>query len=141
MSRIVKEIGKIIIIDKVQSGTTASGSTWARQNVVVEFYGGNNSIRRLALTVSGDRTTLVEPFALSDMVQVSYIVSSREYNGKWYTNADLINIEPYVRSEKPVVVAESKPKTTPSPCPASMTKAKMICPGNNQVTHPEGLRP
>ena len=90
---IIKEIGTITFMSEVQSGVAQSGNPWYRQTIVVDVAGYNGSYRKIALQASGDVVGDLETAQIGDKVEVSYQVTAREWNGKWYNNLDLYKVE------------------------------------------------
>ena len=90
---IIKEKGTISFMSEVQSGMSQSGNPWYRQTIVVEIAGYNGSFRKIALQASGNVVGELEQMQLGDKVEVSYQVTAREWNGKWYNNVDLYKVE------------------------------------------------
>lgn len=90
---IIKEKGTIAYLSEVQSGVSQSGNAWARQTIVVDVEGYNGTFRKVALQASGSMVGQFEGKKIGDKVEVSYQVTAREYQGKWYNNVDLVNVE------------------------------------------------
>ena len=90
---IIKEIGTIAFMSDVQSGTSQNGNPWYRQTIVVDVAGYNGSYRKVALQASGNVVGDLEGAAIGDKVEISYQVTAREWNGKWYNNVDLYKVE------------------------------------------------
>ena len=88
----VKEKGKIVLIGQVASGKTSEGFQWARQEIVVRVDDGLWKTHPLALTARNDRCYDIEKFKVGDKVEVEYAVSSRLWNGKYYTDVTLVGI-------------------------------------------------
>lgn len=89
----IKERGTIAVLGEVQRGTSQSGNLWYRQTIVVDVAGFNGSYRKVALQASGNIVGDLENAQIGDKVEVSYQVTAREWNGKWYNNVDLYKIE------------------------------------------------
>ena len=89
---IVKERGTITFMSDVQSGMSQNGNPWYRQTIVVDVAGFNGSYRKVALQASGNLVKDLEGAMIGDKVDVSYQVTAREWNGKWYNNVDLVKI-------------------------------------------------
>lgn len=89
----VKERGTIAVMSEVQSGTSQSGNTWSRQTIVVDVVGYNGNYRKVMLQASGNVVADLETMMVGDKVEITYQVTAREWNGKWYNNADLYKIE------------------------------------------------
>lgn len=90
---IIKEKGTIAVLGEVQSGVSQSGNTWHRQTIVVDVAGYNGSYRKVALQASGNVVRDLETAMVGDKVEVSYQVTAREYQGRWYNNVDLFKVE------------------------------------------------
>lgn len=90
---IIKEKGTITFMSEVQSGVAQSGNPWYRQTIVVDVAGYNGSFRKVALQASGNVVGDLEGANVGDKVEISYQVTAREWNGKWYNNVDLYKVE------------------------------------------------
>jgi hypothetical protein len=75
--------GKIIQIMPEQSGNGRNG-TWRKRDYIVETPG--NYPKKVCVTVWGDK---IDQFNLQsgEQVKIGLELESREYNGKWYTEA------------------------------------------------------
>ena len=80
-------------MSEVQSGVAQSGNPWYRQTIVVDVAGYNGSFRKVALQASGNVVGDLEQMQVGDKVEISYQVTAREYNGRWYNNVDLYKVE------------------------------------------------
>lgn len=89
----IKERGIIAHKSEVVTGTSQSGNTWYRQTIVVEVAGFNGSYRKIALQAQGDNVIELQRIAIGESVEVTYQVTAREWNGKWYNNVDLFRID------------------------------------------------
>jgi len=74
--------GKIIQFLPVQSGQGKNG-TWKKQEFILET--GDNYPKKICIAVWGDKIDMGS-FKTGDLVDVSFDVESREYNGRWYTD-------------------------------------------------------
>ena len=114
---IIKEKGTITYKSDVQSGMSQNGNPWYRQTIVVDVAGYNGSFRKIALQATGDKVGDLQSMQLGDKVEVSYQVTAREYNGKWYNNVDLYKIEREEEVQQPM--QKVLPKSTPLVAPGS----------------------
>lgn len=76
--------GKVVKVLPLAQGESSKG-TWKRATVVIEYTDG-----KYPATLALDNVTDADSFAalqVGDFVNVRFAVSSREYNGKWYTSA------------------------------------------------------
>lgn len=103
----ITEKGSLIVKGDIASGQTTTGSTWKRMTIVMEIPGFSGSLKRVALSVSGDLVDTISQYPLKTSATVTYSVSAREWKEKWYNNVDLIRFE----LDEPT----SSPLTTPVP--------------------------
>ena len=74
--------GKIIQQLPVQTGQGKNG-TWKKQEFILET--GDTYPKKVCIAVWGDKIDL-NNFKTGTVVDVSFDVESREFNGKWYTD-------------------------------------------------------
>ena len=83
-----KMTGEILKIMEVEKGTSKAGKAWQKVNFVLAT--GNEYNPEVAFQIFGDEK--VENFVkynkVGQTVDVSFNVSSREYNGKYYHNLE-----------------------------------------------------
>ncbi|MDE5733352.1 MAG: DUF3127 domain-containing protein [Bacteroidales bacterium] len=85
--------GRIARKMNVQTGTSARGA-WAKQEFIFEYQEGNFP-SQVCMNVWGeDKVKELERHQVGDRVKVSFNLSSREYNGRWYTDVRAWRIEP-----------------------------------------------
>ena len=77
--------GKIIRKLNVQSGVSARGN-WSKQEFIIEYQEGNFPSQACFNVWGVDKVKDLERFQIGDSVKVSFNISSREYNGRWYTD-------------------------------------------------------
>ena len=77
--------GRLIQKLGIQSGKSARGD-WAKQEFVIEYQDGNFPTKACFSVWGTDKVKDLEHFQINDQIKVSFNVSSREYNGKWYTD-------------------------------------------------------
>ena len=135
---IVKERGTITFMSDVQSGMSQNGNPWYRQTIVVDVAGFNGSYRKVALQASGNIVGDLENAQIGDKVEVSYQVTAREYQGRWYNNVDLYKVqflEPAMpQMQQPVAPAypsypqNPQPQVNPQMCPQTPAPAAPAAP-------------
>ncbi len=77
----------------VQTGTSARGA-WSKQEFIFEYQEGNFPTQ-VCMNVWGDEKVKdLGKYQVGDQVKVSFNLSSREYNGRWYTDVRAWRIEP-----------------------------------------------
>lgn len=84
--RIVRKLG-------VQSGTSARGA-WSKQEFVFEYQEGNFPTQVCMNVWGEDKVKELDKYQVGDKVKISFNLSSREYNGRWYTDVRAWRIEP-----------------------------------------------
>lgn len=90
----MKVLAKVHFIDEVLSGTSDNGNSWEKQTVVVRVPGENED-RLLAVEFMGERKTQVTKLLqVGQTVEVTFVINSREHQGKWYTRLDGVSIVP-----------------------------------------------
>lgn len=102
---IVNEKGTLTFKGEVQTGTSANGRDWGRQTIVISTPGFQGATRLIALEARTRTINDIARLSLNEAVEVAYEVNSREWNGKYYTNADLISI----KSLSSAPASEAKP--------------------------------
>ena len=85
--------GRIAHKLNVQTGTSSRGA-WSKQAFVIEYQEGNFPTQ-LCMNVWGDdKVRELDKYQVGDKVKISFNLSSREYNGRWYTDVRAWRIEP-----------------------------------------------
>ncbi len=89
--------GRVSQILKPEGGVSKGGREWSKREFVIDTE--EQFSRKVCFTLFGDKTTLINSITVGEMVEVSFNLESREFNGKWYTNINAWKID--------------KPETTP----------------------------
>ncbi len=84
--------GKIISKLPVQNGTSARGA-WSKQEFVIEYQEGNYPTQVCMNVWGPDKVKELEGFQAGETVKVSFNLSSREWNGRWYSDIRAWRIE------------------------------------------------
>lgn len=92
--------GRISEMSEVQSGTSKSGYEWQRMTLVLDIPGYQGAVIKQAFSVTGDDVKEVLLLSIGDLVDVSFAIYAREWNGKWYNNVELVEINS-LEEEKP----------------------------------------
>lgn len=85
--------GRIIRKLAVQSGTSARGA-WSKQEFILEFQEGNFPAQVCMNVWGEDKVRELDKYQVGDKVKASFNLSSREFNGRWYTDVRAWRIEP-----------------------------------------------
>jgi len=78
-------INKIL---RMQTGTSAKGE-WRKQNIIVDTM--TEISRKICITIWGDKINEAQ-LQVGNELQIDFDLESRDYNGKWYTDALARNI-------------------------------------------------
>ena len=105
--------GRIARKLNVQTGTSARGA-WSKQEFIFEYQEGNFP-SQICMNVWGDdKVKELDKYQVGDKVKISFNLSSREFNGRWYTDVRAWRIEP-AGQQQPYKAAESAPVQAPPP--------------------------
>jgi hypothetical protein len=96
--------GRITTITAEESGQSKAGKTWRKRTVVIETDGQYPKL--VALTQFGDA---IDKVALGEgqTVTASFDVESREYNGRYYTEAKAYRFDVIEDAPEPVVTVQA----------------------------------
>lgn len=83
--------GRVIEVPPAKKGIGQRGP-WIRQTVVIEYDAGRYT-QKLALECSNTKAEEFGRLRVGDIVTVHYDVTSREYNGNYYTTANAFEFE------------------------------------------------
>ena len=111
--------GRIARKLNVQSGTTARGP-WQKQEFILEYQEGNFPTQVCMNVWGEDKVKELARYQLGDKVKVSFNLSSREYNGRWYSDIRAWRIEPAGQAA-PAVPAAAPAPSAPMPSADDMS--------------------
>ena len=104
----------------VQQGTSARGA-WAKQEFIFEYQEGNFP-SQICMNVWGeDKVRDLDKYQVGDKVRISFNLSSREYNGRWYTDVRAWRIEPAGAAQPAPQFAPAVPAEAPMPTADDMS--------------------
>lgn len=92
----------------VQSGVSQRGA-WSKQEFIVEYQEGNFPTQICFNVWGEDKVKDLDRFKIGDHVKVSFNLSSREYNGRWYTDVRAWRIEPVTGQSQPAAQTPAAP--------------------------------
>lgn len=79
--------GKLIKTLDLESGTSKAGKEWKKQSFIIDTGSQYNS--EVCFSLFGeDKIALLDGLHPGTEIEVSFNLSSREYNGKYYHNID-----------------------------------------------------
>lgn len=124
--------GKVIALPPMQTGTGQNGP-WARQTVVLEYTESANDGRIFNYQMALESSKQAEEMSrlrLGDIIKCRFKVTSREYNGKYYTSAQVIgyNLENGQTYAAPPAAAAAPVTAAPAPAPAAPAPAASPAP-------------
>lgn len=96
--------GKIIEKLPLQSGISKNGSEWALQPYVLETL--DNYPKKIYFEVFGLQKVQEQDADVDDIVQISFDIDSREYNGRWFTSLRAWRVVKDAASAEPLEEAE-----------------------------------
>ena len=105
--------GRIARKLNVQTGTSARGA-WSKQEFILEYQEGNFPSQICMYVWGEDKVRDLEKYQVGDKVRISFNLSSREFNGRWYTDVRAWRIEPAGQAAQPVG-SYSAPTDVPAP--------------------------
>jgi hypothetical protein len=83
--------GKIFTILPAQTGQGQNGN-WVKQSFVIET-STDRYPKKICFVAWNDKSEMISRMKEGDEVKVSFDLESREYNGRWYTDAKAWKIE------------------------------------------------
>ena len=129
--------GKIIRKLGVQSGTSARGE-WSKQEFIIEYQEGSYPSQACFSVWGADKVKELEKYQINDKVKVSFNISSREYNNRWYTDLRAWKIEVespvqenYTTGFAPTGAEGSGNNYSPNPAEAASTGHGFVGEGSN----------
>ena len=104
-------IGKIIVDLPMQSGTSKTGNAWKKKEYVLETE--DTYPKKIHFDFFGDRADQYQ-LTVGQRVRLSFDIESREYNGRWYTDASAWRIEAADAAQPaPAPMAPAAPAAAP----------------------------
>ena len=98
--------GKLTRKLSVESGTSKAGNEWKKQSFVLDT--GSQYNPEICFQLFGDeKIEMLNHHKEGDMVEVSFNLSSREYNGRYFHNIDAWRIETIESSKSNTEIEES----------------------------------
>ena len=85
--------GRIARKLNVQTGTSTRGA-WSKQEFIFEYQEGQFPTQVCMNVWGEDKVRELDKYQVGDKVKISFNLSSREYNSRWYTDVRAWRIEP-----------------------------------------------
>lgn len=83
-------VGKLVELLPEQSGEGRNG-VWRKKSFVIETQ--DQYPKKICLVIWGDRISQLDGSSPGDTLTVDFDLESREYNGRWYTDAKAWRVE------------------------------------------------
>lgn len=77
--------GKIVQKMNKTEGISKAGKPWSKQEFVIETQ--ETYPRKVMISIMNEKVNDLERFNVGDVITASLNLESREYNGRWYTDA------------------------------------------------------
>ncbi|MCQ2142822.1 MAG: DUF3127 domain-containing protein [Bacteroidales bacterium] len=130
---------KIVRLLPETRGTSARGA-WAKQEFIVEYQDGKFPTQ-VVFNVWGEEAVAdLQKFKVGDQVKASLRPSSREFNGRWYTDIRVWRLEHVWADQQPAAPAYAAP-AAPAPAAAPAYGAPAAAPAPSWDSVPAGFAP
>jgi hypothetical protein len=83
--------GKIVQKMNKTEGISKAGKAWSKQEFVIETQ--ETYPRKVMISTMNEKVNDLERFNVGDLITASLNIESREYNGRWYTDARACKIQ------------------------------------------------
>jgi len=106
--------GKIFTVMPEQTGQGQNGP-WVKQQFVIET--GDRFPKKVCFIAWNDKAEILSRLKQGDEVKVSFDLESREYNGRWYTDAKVWKMDVTNQSGTPAAPKETAPSYSADEAP------------------------
>lgn len=104
-------IGKVVRLGNLTEGQSARGP-WRKQDLIIETE--EQYPRTVCLTCWTNQIEEIQKFAPGQTIKAQIDISSREFNGKWYTDVRVWRFDP-VGATAPMGTPQPMAQPTPQP--------------------------
>lgn len=98
------------MMSEVTSGTSQSSNAWQKMQVAIDIPGYNGHYDTICLQVFGELVDECQRYKVGDEVAIGFTLKAREWQGKLYNNVDLIQVQPYGKTQP---APSKQPAATP----------------------------
>lgn len=114
-------IGTIKEVFQAQSGTSSRGNAYTTQTILITY--GDQYPKDLALTLMTRQVEQYGPYLAPGLrLKFSFDASSREYNGRFYTECTVWKIESLQAQPQAAQMPAPAPMAAPAPMPAAASQ-------------------
>ena len=89
---IYKTQGTVHHIDEVETINARNGQTYRKQSIVLEETDDRGRTDYVQLRAFGEAVEETEDLREGESVSVTFAISAREYNGRWYNDLNIIHV-------------------------------------------------
>ena len=89
---IYKTQGTVHHIDEVETINARNGQTYRKQSIVLEETDDRGRTDYVQLRAFGEAVEETEDLREGEAVSVTFAISAREYNGRWYNDLNIIHV-------------------------------------------------
>lgn len=84
--------GQLTAMSEIKSGTSASGREWQNCKITIDVPGPRGSVTKMILNVNSQLVDVCRDITIGTIVQVSFVIYAREWQGSWYNNIEAIGV-------------------------------------------------
>ena len=84
--------GTVKHVEDVETFEGRNGGSYRKQNIVVTRTDDRGNENPVALRAFGDTVAETEGLREGETVDVTFSINSREYNGRWYNDLNIIHV-------------------------------------------------
>ena len=89
---IYKTQGTVHHIDEVETINARNGQTYRKQSIVLEETDDRGRTDHVQLRAFGEAVEETEDLREGEAVSVTFAITAREYNGRWYNDLNIIHV-------------------------------------------------
>ena len=89
---IYKTQGTVHQVDEVETINARNGQTYRKQSIVLEETDDRGRTDYVQLRAFGEAVEETEDLREGEAVSVTFAITAREYNGRWYNDLNIIHV-------------------------------------------------
>ena len=109
----LKITGRLIKILPIESGVSKAGKEWSKQDFFIETE--EQFSKQVCFTLFGDKMDVLQYYKVGDLINVSFNVQSREYNGKYFHNINAWKLQKAEQTQNNIQTVEAVEDAPPLP--------------------------
>ena len=128
-------IGKVVRLGALTEGTSARGP-WRKQDLIIETE--EQYPRTVCLTCWTNQIDEIQKFAPGQTIKAQIEISSREFNGKWYTDVRVWRFDPVGAVQAPAAATQpaqpaQQPMVHQTPPQAAASTSEYFAPSEDST--------